>query len=1097
MAWGEVRDAAPLAMLHPDIVPPVVGTFAVCVEDNTTVDPSTCECRSGHWRQSTWTCAPCAPGTFKNTLGDAATCAACPRGFFQPEAGQDVCTPCPAGTYDPNPDPAANRSTEEAVCQPCPANATSTMVAAHACVCVPGYTDYASAGVCLLCADNTFQPYYRSGAACTPCPERTSGTPRDVRHACVQCEQDQHWDGALDQCMCNAGYVWREAPQNDNGGAFHIECVACRPGFFRNSSMPHAIDACTACPAGQYTTSAGSTACTSCPYGTWAMDPRAASCAPCDIPGTIFDTTTARCSTTCGVGQYARDSTSCETCPTAFTYAPSGSTACTACGANKVRPAADTGTEPCTCKDAAWRNVTWDNHPLGYPTTSCVPPDTHCADGAGHERIVALRLHTDATHEATGAHGCPRAAFDIDFVPDGIDPVTHRARYRGSHKESREEAWSLAWNVSRATYTIETGDGDVVAYFSAPAYNTHVRWEDTPSNMLDHGVFWNCSGETVDVRPVVECAACSPGQYFARQMIMSPRPDSTQSTDCLSHAAYFEGPYEFHGTWVKSKSPLGAGSLSSVVYQHNMHPLALILSAYRDDGSVSPVLQIRSDDRYIDFAVESAHPTNGTYDAPGSSVSVRLGPDEFAAVYAGYGPCTVPLDFEITFGSGCVSCGTATNTTEHRGWRFGGEVSREIFWEQTTDSMGRAVYVATPSIQESWTLAYLLIADLGYATYAIVNSTNECWTAQTPAACTRADLVAFYNMSLVGSRRVNITRVYGDSNGLGHWHGRAPPVMLARCTEYECPRGTYAMDGTAPQYRLDCAFCPPGTYDEDASSGCTDCPVGTYGTHVAQVDDSQCQSCSVGFEDMCTIFIITGCPLFDSVFTTYRHQIANSCYNDGNTSDPVLYHIETERDDHGQLTWKANREGGHTNFLMQDISTSRWLVTINDVPEAGWGGAKSLLPLTSICSGQQPPCPNWDDIEEITRWHRVDYDSNLEEIYVVDTTIRAVCTQKNCTACPPGSSKSGNGTGAICRLCSAGTYADSAAASKCTDCAAGYEALGDGSVFCTACNADEAYCFSQYFKSTFEYPGDWMGCVKDCYERNGRWEGHPNPSKLF
>ncbi len=821
--WAVVHDAAPQAILHPDIAPrPRVLPFPPCSEANTTADPDTCECLAGHQRETVSTCAPCPAGTFKAGIGDTENCEACPRGFFQAAPGKASCVPCPMGTHDPDPDPAANRSTEAAACQPCPANATTTFVAAHNCVCMPGYTDHDATG-CVACAENTFQPYLQSGAACTPCPNGTSGTRGGDRLQCEECPQNEHWDDVLDRCMCSAGYQRRR----DTSTA---SCIACGQGLFRNSSM----DNCAACRPGEYAANLASTACVACAYGTWAMDPTQASCEECEHPGTVFNTTSGQCSITCAVDEYARDSTSCEKCP-AFTYATNSSVVCTACGAHTERQ-----TGACVCNHVQWQNVTWDNHPLGHPMTSCVPRDSHCPQSAEHQRVVAWRLHAVVAHNATEEPGCPREAFDIDFMPSGVDEATHRARYVGTHAETGE-TWELAWSLFWETYTIHRAGEGVVAHFSVPgALREYVRWEDTPGNRLDAGLFWNCSGETVDVRPVLECAACVPGQYFARSMTMSAIvPDSTPSTECRARAAYFEGEYEFHGEWHNS---------FSTVYRHNTRPLSFILNTH---GAPGPILQIHGAEHSIAFVDSSVAPVgDGMYDAPGFRVNVSLGPSELNMSGVGGWECvsSATWNFEIKFDSQCLSC-NASNETNHQGWRFGDEASRELYWEQDGTHNDMPWYVAQPTGSQRMALAYMHIPELGYDTYAIVDQAKTCWSPPSPSACALADLDAFYNMSHAGSRRVHITQVYGDSDGLGHWESTDAPVQLARCTEYECPRGMYALGEETPQYRLDCEFCPPGTYDNGDGLGCTSCLlVGKYSELYGQVNVSSCQQCASGWE---------------------------------------------------------------------------------------------------------------------------------------------------------------------------------------------------------------------------------------------------------
>lgn len=1034
VVWTFPEDYAALTVLHPDIAPRA-REGPPCSTPNAIA--GTCQCSAGFERNQD-DCIPCEAGKFKDSDGDARNCKDCRKGTYQPYTGKSQCVSCPVETYGA-PGSDVLRLKEEMACLPCGDHAVMPYTGASVCHCTPGY--FLSGYDCVSCPDDKQQPYTGLIYECS-------------------CRDNMVKNTSTGICVCAPGYEYDSRREN---------CHACPPGFH----SPYTKGYCIPCEFGTYANVSSMEFCSECPLGTWPLDPTKDICDVCTPAGNIFNKSSGQCDITCGIHKFAEKSTSCENCPH-FTHASSGSTKCTACGAHAAR-AHNTSRGQCVCENVGWRNVAWDNHPLGHPMTSCVPPDSHCPESAEHQRVVAWRLHAVEAHNATEGPVCPREAFDIDFMPSDNNLATQSARYEGWHAETGK-MWVLAWSQNRKTYTIEKDSG-VVAHFSVPgALRKYVHWEDTPSNRMDEGLFWICGGETVDVRPVVECVACSPGQYFARIMnISSIVPDSIQEESCSARAAYFEGLYEFHGEWHDS---------FSTVYRHNTRPLTFILNT--NDGK-KPILQIHGVEHSIDFSDSSARPTNGSYDLRGFSVNVGIGKTELDMAMVEYDKCTTSAswNFKITFDSRCLSCNTS-NTREHKGWRFGDEASRELYWEQDSTHNDMPWYVANPTGSKSMALAYMHVTELSYATYAIVDRETACWSQSSLSVCALADLTAFYNMSHAGSRRVNVTHVYGNSNGLGKWEWlyspvRDTPVKLTRCTEYECPRGMYSHTGYTPQYRLDCDLCPPGTYDPEDSPGCIDCPAGTYGTEVAQVDVTACRECPTGKYDSIDRLRCTNCPA--GKYSTETAQVDNSSctvcaegfYDTCKTfiitgcidHNGIVFHCDTEfhldpnPDANGNPVWKANI--GASYFDYTDLYYIFYSTTL--LPEIGFNDpgwrvahfrpsqstgelASSKTPFSSICN---TPCNKWTDIENISQWSVLQYYSSqwTPRNYRKDVTdIKFTCVDRNCTACPPRTFQAVNGTNRECTLCEAGKYSDSAASATCTDCPAGK--YGTGGV-CTAC----------------------------------------------
>jgi hypothetical protein len=145
-----------------------------------------------------------------------------------------VCTACGAGNYKSSPG--------TAVCTTCPAGLTAPMgsTSSAACsspACNAGYTG--PNGICSTCAAGTYKNTTGS-APCTHCRAASysptvAATTATTCLACPANSNSPSMSSAAMACKCNAGYT------GPDGGP------------------------CTACIAGSYKTTTGSTACTSCP----------------------------------------------------------------------------------------------------------------------------------------------------------------------------------------------------------------------------------------------------------------------------------------------------------------------------------------------------------------------------------------------------------------------------------------------------------------------------------------------------------------------------------------------------------------------------------------------------------------------------------------------------------------------------------------------------------------------------------------------------------------------------------------------------------------------------------------------------------------
>eukprot|EP00111_Clytia_hemisphaerica_P015651 TCONS_00046199-protein len=146
-------------------------------------------------------CVQCGAGFFKNVK--TLQCEACPKGTYQPEAGQSTCLHCPQGSLVTDGDVKSFTSCKE--------------------ICKPG--EYSSNGLapCSICPVGTYSDDYRS-ASCKSCPAGTTTVK----------------PGTISKFDCGS---------------------TCSPGTYSGNG----VEPCKPCPKGSYQPSRGETRCLDCP----------------------------------------------------------------------------------------------------------------------------------------------------------------------------------------------------------------------------------------------------------------------------------------------------------------------------------------------------------------------------------------------------------------------------------------------------------------------------------------------------------------------------------------------------------------------------------------------------------------------------------------------------------------------------------------------------------------------------------------------------------------------------------------------------------------------------------------------------------------
>jgi len=326
-------------------------------------------CPGGGGGVITYSCSPCAVGTFSATTG-ATACAPCAAGKYTSTTGTATCSDCPASTYS-----TTAGANAVSMCTSCPANSGASCSACSAssgCTCNIGYTG-PNGGVCTACAAGRYKSTTGPGT-CVPC-EAGTYTSTLASGFCVACPQNSGAScsacTSLSNCTCNRGYT------GPAGGT----CTACSVGKYKNTS---GADDCTSCGPGKYTSTLQSLNCTSCPANSGAScsecsglssclcntgyaGPDGGACTPC-VTGTYKNTSGSANCTSCVAGSYsttvgANAASKCTACPANsgascsacsavsgcacnIAYTGSNGGNCTACAAGKYKNS--TGSAACT-----------------------------------------------------------------------------------------------------------------------------------------------------------------------------------------------------------------------------------------------------------------------------------------------------------------------------------------------------------------------------------------------------------------------------------------------------------------------------------------------------------------------------------------------------------------------------------------------------------------------------------------------------------------------------------------------------------------------------------------------------------------------------
>ena len=522
-----------------------------------------CSCNAGYALHPTWPwdqtenirlvpgqlCQPCAAGTYQpdpaqwgsisySTDSDFPTCLQCPA-HMTSEPGSAVCV-CGAGSYGVPGGPP---------CEPCGLNEFSSLGALTAadCRCRAGY--FREQAGCVACPVNSYRAFGEQELACVPCASgsTTQYNASDSSALCVVCpagafvaeagdcrpcpEHASSLPGTVGSCQCDAGY----ALEGDS-------CVPCADGYYKGFS---GNEACAACSTGKLGADVPertleNVSCVACPANTyWDLAGTTPVCTNCSTnsqstPGSLTAT-----SCQCNAGYYAA-SGSCQACaPGTFKDVVSSDVACSPCGGSTYTPFS-----------AATECLSCPGNSTGHALSNDAELDCKCDPGFnGSDGGPCAACEPGKFKTESGDHGCVDCGA-YAFWPSHAVPTENRCQSCPAHSARAPDAHGLNildchceagyWRVNESTCLQCPENSYCPGYLLAcPLHSVSAAG----SALIDH-----CRCEAGFFGDAGSCAAC-PANAFCPEDAMSPLacpPNSstlglisaTSVSECTCHAGF-------------------------------------------------------------------------------------------------------------------------------------------------------------------------------------------------------------------------------------------------------------------------------------------------------------------------------------------------------------------------------------------------------------------------------------------------------------------------------------------------------------------------------------------------------------------------------
>ena len=245
-----VDNSGSCALCPPNKYQPSTGQFEcnVCPINSTSPSGSDsiddCLCNAGYERYGDY-CIACQSGFYKTDAGNSSSCLPCEAGTFKANSGAGTCNPCEDNKYQDE--------SGQFECKHCPSNSTSPLGSDSIdnCECNAGYERDGSN--CNKCQKGKYKTDAGNNT-CLPCEAGTFNANRGMG-ICQQCPDNMTspiGSDSVDDCECDVGY------SSPDGGP----CTACQAGFYKDST--------------------GSSSCLPCKEGKYQDDPGSQTCKPCD-----------------------------------------------------------------------------------------------------------------------------------------------------------------------------------------------------------------------------------------------------------------------------------------------------------------------------------------------------------------------------------------------------------------------------------------------------------------------------------------------------------------------------------------------------------------------------------------------------------------------------------------------------------------------------------------------------------------------------------------------------------------------------------------------------------------------------------------------
>eukprot|EP00935_MAST-01C_sp_MAST-1C-sp1_P000111 g111.t1 len=314
-------------------------------------------CNAGMYaaKDGSTTCETCAAGSFTNTGAKvgAATCTPCAAGKYSTISKVDTCSNCPAGKYA-----AADSSTACTACRPGQFQESDAKSLCDPCI-SGMYQESNEATACVACSKGKYVAATGSDST-NNCADCRAGTYQDKPGGsrCIECDAGKYVaevaSTSMDVCKdCPAG---KFQPNKGQG-----LCESCNAGKSSAAKGSSNVLNCTACGPGQYSGKQASTACETCAQGSIVTKEGGASpvvlegtkCTAC--PAGQYSTSATEACVPCGKGRYVAatgsDSTNdCADCRAGTYQDKPGGSRCIECDAGKyVAEVASTSMD--VCKD--------------------------------------------------------------------------------------------------------------------------------------------------------------------------------------------------------------------------------------------------------------------------------------------------------------------------------------------------------------------------------------------------------------------------------------------------------------------------------------------------------------------------------------------------------------------------------------------------------------------------------------------------------------------------------------------------------------------------------------------------------------------------